>query len=150
MLQRIQSLYLLGTIVLQVLITQFSFLNFTKQGAEYTLSAFGIVGAQGKILVSEQKQLFIIILSCVFALAATFSFKNRKLQLKLVKFIGFICAAQLSFAAISAYRLMEDGASQLNPGICSYLILLCLVLVILTSKSIKKDEDLIKSVDRIR
>ncbi|MFT6715747.1 MAG: hypothetical protein ACJA0Q_000376 [Saprospiraceae bacterium] len=150
MLQRIQSLYLAVTVLVQVLVSQFTFLNFTQNEVSYTLSTGGITDNSGSIVLSDYKQVFIVVLACIFALVAIALFKNRKLQLKLTKLIGFICLAQLSFVSISAYRLMEEGVTDLNAGVATLLIPLCLVSVFLANKAIKKDENLIKSIDRIR
>lgn len=150
MLQRIQSLYLLGILVVQVLISQFSFLVFTKDSMLYSLTPAGVFDDQDISIISDYKQVFIIIISCVFALVAIVIFKNRKLQMKLIMLLGFICVAQLVFVGVSFYQLSQDNVIGLLPGLATYLIPVCLILAVLARKAVKKDDDLIKSVDRIR
>ena len=150
MVQRIQSVYLAGTVLIQLLISQFSFLAFTQNNIAYSLTAFGVVDNKGVGVEQDYKQLFIIVLACVFGIVSILLFKNRKLQIKLTKLIGFICIAQLSFAAISFYRLNEANVQSLSIGIGTILIPVCAVLSILARVAIKKDDNLIKSVDRIR
>ena len=150
MLQRIQSLYLAGTVLIQLLISQFSFIFFTRNDVTYSLSTFGVIDSKGLSVEQDYKQLFIIVLACIFGVVAIALFKNRKLQVKLTKLIGFICIAQLSFVAVSFYRLNEANVQSLSVGTGTILIPVCAVLAILARKAIKKDDNLIKSVDRIR
>ena len=150
MLQRIQSLYLIGTVLVQVLISQFAFLFFTRNDVNYSLTVLGVSESNGTSIVLDYKQVIIVVLACVFAIISISIYKNRKLQIKLTKLIVFICLAQLGFVAVSAYQLSKGDFSNMGIGVATLLIPLCAILAILAGKAIKKDEDLIKSVDRIR
>lgn len=149
MVQRIQSLYLFLTILAQVLVSQFAFLSFTKDEIKYTLTASGIFNDAGVNFDSDYKQAIVLVLNCIFALLAILLYKNRALQIKLTRLIAYTCLAQITFIALSFYQLSRES-SHLSIGLSSILVPLAMVLAILAGKAIKKDEDLIRSVDRIR
>jgi len=150
MIQRIQSLYLIGIVLLQALLSQFSFLHFTQDGKEYTLDTQGLVDSTGVYVEPDYKQLIFLSIICFFAAISTALFKNRKIQVKLVKVIVFMSFSQIVYIVISAFKLNEDGAQNMSFGLAPFIIPICTILALLASKAIKKDENLIKSVDRIR
>lgn len=151
MLQRIQSLYLLAIIICQGLFLMLFSIDFSQKGVPFQLTNLGIIDSNGHELVSDYKQVFVVAIVSIICGIAIAVFKNRKLQVKLSKITGLICLAQTSYIAISFYELSNDPENtQVNIGIASIFVPISLVLSWLTTKAINKDEELIKSVDRIR
>ena len=150
MIQRIQSLYLTLVILTQILISQFNFINFSAAGIDYHLNTNGIIDTTGKYSQEESKQLLLVGLAIFFAVISIVLFKNRPLQIKFTKFISFVCLMQVAFVCVSTYHFAENDTTNIQLGVSSYLALISGILAILAGKAIKKDDNLVKSVDRIR
>lgn len=152
MIQRIQSLYLLLTILLSALFMSGNYLVFiSSSGEEASLGIAGMSGfTQGGI--RDLAWYFITIpvaLAAILALITIFLFRNRPLQARLSLISGFLVLLALAAMAVFVSSAMGEKAS---PAFCfrSFLPLLSLVLIFLAYRSIKKDEDLVKSLDRLR
>lgn len=136
MIQRKQSLFLLMVLILNILL-YFS-IPLWKLKTEEWVYVTSFLPAQLAILVS-----FLITFATIFL------YKNRKLQFVLGRInilinffaIGFIVATALSLPG--EMEISEKGIGGLLP-------LVSIVFIVLANKAIKKDEDLVKSVDRFR
>lgn len=93
---------------------------------------------------NEGVSAILAILAGLVALISIFLFKNRKLQLNLVRF-----ATLSSLGAIASLFLIQpwEHIVKLWPF---YLLPVGLVLLILAIRGIKSDEKLVKSLDRLR
>jgi len=154
MIQRIQSLYLLGAVIC------LSFLNFgvnvftfeTKEGS-YEMNFYKLLKyTEGKVV--SEKMIWIYpasILFTVFVLITIFSFKRLKAQLKMSNRIKFGLAFMLILLTINAYAgIFVKACENVKLGIGYYLFVLSVILTFLASWNIKKDKKLLDSVDRIR
>lgn len=76
-------------------------------------------------------------------------FKNRKLQFVLNR-LNIIF--NLTLLGVFVYRLLTlSGEAQVSEkGIGMFLPIISIVFLVMANKAIKKDEDLVKSVDRLR
>jgi len=129
MLQRIQTVYLfLNTTILIVFsfFTDFSILNFT--------SAY---------LLNHLPAIFSIVVS-IFSIGLIFLFKNRKLQSKL----SFFLAIDVLF--VLGFFIYLFGVEKFYLEWTFYLLPVSFGLLLLARNSIKKDEKLVKSADRLR
>ena len=83
------------------------------------------------------------------ALVSLFSFKKRKLQLSLNRINILI---NLILLGVLAYLLLNvSGEMEISEkGIGSFIPSVSTVLLVLANRGIQKDEDLVKSVDRLR
>lgn len=86
------------------------------------------------------------ILSALLALISIFLFKKRKIQIRLCKYNAFLLIA---FYLVYAYSLFISLKS-INLEYAFAFPFIALILDILAIKAIRKDEDLVKSWDRIR
>lgn len=160
MIQRVQSLFLLGAVILLTLVMFFPV--WSNQGSlngnnvEVTLTAFDLsmTGEDGT-LVKEEATVYsaaIALLSAITALFAIFRFKQRKTQLKL----GRLNILLILLLIISFVYPITTGQSWLgtqeagNFKISFFLPILALILVFLANHYIKKDEKLVRSMDRLR
>jgi hypothetical protein len=89
-------------------------------------------------------------LSALIALISIFLFKNRPKQLKVVKMGTYIQIVAVGFAAGILFSLGGFGTFLWREVLASGLIVLVLGLFWLAGSSIKKDEELVQSMDRIR
>lgn len=129
MLQRIQTVWIFLAVLGAV------FLNITAQD-------FDVFGAYLTINVST-------VILILFGVLSIFSFKNRKRQI-LLNNISIIINALL--IGLLAYWLLNlsGGISIPEKGIEPVFPFLSIVCLLLANMYIRKDERLVKSVDRLR
>ncbi|WP_417887813.1 DUF4293 domain-containing protein [Zunongwangia sp.] len=136
MLQRIQTIYLLITAIVSLgLIFVFSL----WETAEGTL-----VYAQDQIMV-----FMAFLFSGALAVISIFMFKNRKLQFVLGRInilLNFFLLGLFVYWSLSLPGEMDIS----EKGIGMFLPIISIVFLVLANKAIKKDENLVKSVDRLR
>lgn len=143
MIQRIQSLYLLIISMLSFLLIFFSFQYNIIEMSHIEHLRLNIITAQNKYLLIASVLNLVI---CVDALTTIFLYKNRKLQM--------IMSHYLTGMNVILIFLMYYGAKQIN-GIPVYQLpfvipVLNIILSQLARHYIKKDDELIKSANRIR
>lgn len=135
MIQRIQSLYLLIAAILNLAV----FFTPIYRHAINDPSAW--IGLGFAISLT----LAILLAGC-----SIFLYRNRPLQLRVVKFGTYIQIASLGFTLGILFSLGGFGAFLWKEVLSSGLVVLALILFWLAGRAIKKDEELVKSMDRIR
>jgi len=155
MIQRIQSLYLLFVAVACTLLFFFPMIDYTKDVMTYRLFATGMkfVGdVSGSIFFWETfPLLFIVLASMIMALATIFLYKKRRLQFRLVNINVLLNVLLVALVFLVYSRIFENQfqiPSSYQFGM--YIPLISLVLLILASRAIRKDEGLVKSTERLR
>lgn len=136
MLQRIQTIYLfLAALVSAGLI--FVFGIWENQAGE-------TVYAQDNLLVFA-----LFLASAVISMVTIFLFKNRKLQFVLCRLNIILNLILLGLFVYWALNI--SGESNISEkGIGMLIPIISIVFLVLANKAIKKDEALVKSVDRLR
>ena len=144
MIQRIQSMYLLLATLISGGLIFFLKLWVSEDGiAFFALDSFNT----GNILLKIIAMLFLT--SAVITFVTIFQFKKRQLQFvlgRLTILINFILLGILVYFSQNLsgeIKVSEKGIGLLIP-------ILTILLVVLANKAIKKDEELVKSVDRLR
>ena len=135
MIQRIQSIYLLLAALLPLYVGIFPL--FPK---EYLL--FGNISYHIPIILFG-------ILTGVLILINIFNFKDRKKQFvvnRVAILLNFILLGLMIFGLLNLSGEEKSSVKGIEP----YFILISIVLLVLANKAIKKDEELVKSVDRLR
>lgn len=132
MIQRVQSLYLLVAAI----------------GACLSAFVFPLWNSEGTdVFAGNLGYLFALILGiAVLSFMTIFLFKNRGLQMKLC-ILSMVLT--IAVAGLIPYEMTQLAAVS-NPGIGTYGLIIPLLFNFLARKGIKKDDDLVKSVDRIR
>lgn len=164
MIQRIQSLFLLGVVICMALIAVFPIWEKTnpEAGLKYTMDAFYWLeysnsgNESGEWTLTATKQIFYLAgigaLVCLVALFSLFQFKKRVLQIKLGALNAFLMMAFIATAAYFIYqgesKIGMETRGVFNVGF--FLPLGGMIFNSLANRFIKKDEDLVRSVDRIR
>mgnify|MGYP000123757552 FL=1 len=143
MIQRIQTVYLLlASIISGVLIFVFNLWKSIKKD----IFALDLLNSES-LMLKIIPILFLV--SAILAFVAIFIFKNRKLQFvigRLTILINLILLGLLIYVSLT----LPGEASVSEKGIGMFIPILAILLVVLANKAIKKDEDLVKSVDRLR
>jgi len=136
MLQRIQTIYLLLAVI-------------TAAGLIFVFPLW-TNSADVEIYAQDQLVTFGMFLgSAAISLVSIFMFKNRKLQFVLGR-LNIIL--NLFLLGVFVYwSLTLPGEMDISEkGIGMFLPIISIVFIVLANKAIKKDEDLVKSVDRLR
>ena len=142
MIQRIQSIYLTIVIVLSAILP-FVFKLWKNSNKEvFALDLFSEL-----TLLSKLVPVFFF-LSSLIAAIAFFKFKKRQLQFVLVRIIILINLFLLGILIYLSLTLPGEVSSE--KGIGMFLPIVVILFAFLANKAIKKDENLVKSVDRLR
>jgi len=155
MIQRIQSLYLLLTSLLSLLFLSGSFLKFfNKSGSEIIMDFNGIWQSSGTgspdLIQSQIPLSVIIMLIPVVSTITLFLYKNRRLQLKLTIVVILLAFVLLFYLTIFAILIITRYNVELAPVIRIIIPPIILILTLLAYSGIKKDENLVRSYDRLR
>lgn len=143
MIQRIQTIYLfLASIVSGGLIFVFNLWNTIKE-------KIFVVDLFSKEVITLKVIPLMFIASAVLSLVAIFLFHNRKLQFVVGRIIILINLFLLGLLIYLSLTLSGETLVS-EKGIGMFLPILAILLIVLANKAIKKDEDLVKSVDRLR
>jgi hypothetical protein len=155
MIQRIQSLFLVLVTAVSLFLFKGGYLIFTENsGSEIKILFSGIVrntgGKESQLLQMAYPYSVLVILIPLISLIALFLYKNRKMQLVLV-----LIVAALDFFLIALsiyyYRFVSSTYnSSFDPGFMLIIPILMLLFTGLAYRGIKKDDQLVKSYDRLR
>ncbi|MGB0981189.1 MAG: DUF4293 domain-containing protein [Winogradskyella sp.] len=136
MIQRIQSLYLLLAAVISVGLIFVFHLWSTAEGVKtFAIDNYTYFG--------------LFLGSGLLSLISIFRFKNRKSQFVLGRLnilLNFILLGIFVYQSLN----LSGETNVSEKGIGLLLPIFSIVCLVLANKAIKKDEDLVKSVDRLR
>jgi len=144
MIQRVQTLFLLIATIISGGLSNF----VTLWNATYDSQFFAYESiVKDSIFIKPIGILFI--LSAILSFITIFLFKNRKLQ-----FVMNRVNILLNFLLLGliVYNVLNISGETLvsEKGIGTFLPILSVFLLVFANRYIKKDEDLVKSVDRLR
>jgi uncharacterized membrane-anchored protein YitT (DUF2179 family) len=146
MIQRIQSVYLLLVIIISALL--FLIPLFRLENAESVLTAQAISTS-----FSITTNSFLVILNCTtggIAFISVFLYKNRTAQVKACNVNMIIICVVIGLLFYTADTLTNGMNQKIHYQAGTYLPLLQLLFTFLAIRSIKKDEELVRSADRLR
>lgn len=155
MIQRIQSLYLFISFVLVLLWYFMPLAEIVTYESSYYFSIYGIKNPEENNWIYHTIIISIITsLASIGTIATIFLYKNRKQQIKASQFLLLLYTALIS----SAFLLIDTAKSAFpsnNNILINYKLsvlfpLISLVLIFMAIKAIKKDEELVRSADRLR
>lgn len=155
MIQRIQSLYLFVIVVLSGLLLNGSVLNFiSKTGSIFKVTFTEVIkstGGQGLEVIEKLLPLTILIIIIpIISLTAIFLYKKRKYQLVMSRVLITLNSILIIAVLHVSFRIISGYGAQLVPGFKMILPVLMLIFAILAFRGIRKDEQLVKSYDRLR
>ena len=135
MLQRIQTLYLLVAAVCSGVFSLTTYLM--------------VVDGVTELVIDSVSYLILFEGSALLSLISIFLFKSRQTQFVMGR-LNIIL--NLILLGLFVIRLLSLPGGTANPekGIGLFLPILSIVFLVLANKAIKKDEALVKSVDRLR
>ncbi len=136
MIQRIQSLFLVIVAILTGILPFFFNLWIDVDGTE--------VFANNELLIS-----IAFYASAVLAIWSMVQFKNRKSQFVINRLNMILNVFLLGFFVYRSLNLSGE-TSVSEKGIGMLIPVFSIIFLVLANRAIKKDEDLVKSVDRLR
>ena len=136
MIQRIQTVYLLVVILISGILPFWVNLWFDTSGKE--------IFAKNEIFIS-----IAFYASAVLALIAMVIFKKRKNQFVMNRLNLIFNLFLLGFFVYRSLNLSGETMVS-EKGIGMLIPVISIVFLVLANRAIKKDEDLVKSVDRLR
>lgn len=136
MLQRIQTIYLLLAAGVSAGLIYVFHLWTTEEGHE--------------VFADDVNYVYAAFLTSAFlSLVSIFRYKNRKSQFMLGRLNIILNFFLLGFFVYQSLNLSGETVVS-EKGIGLFLPIISIVFLALANKAIKKDEDLVKSVDRLR
>jgi len=157
MIQRIQTIWLFlssGSLLLLFLFPYFQY--FDDFGVAMAVKVTGIYQGMADGVIQTEPFIFqtiATVLTALIPLIIIFYYKDRSRQLK-ISYIGIVILALMGIwfysTAKEAISVVNQSFQLGNIGIGALLIPLSLLFLILAVRGIRKDEKLIKSVDRLR
>lgn len=144
MIQRIQSIFFL--------LASCSFGGFFGLPFATSAKSSGQFFNDGVFNIFDNPFLMVLtVAGILLSLVAIFMYKNRMLQQRL----GLVCIIVSIFlpllAALLVYKEADNiGTSNLEDGMGIYLPIVSIILLTLAIRFVKKDDNLVKSMDRLR
>lgn len=153
MIQRIQSIYLFVTAILMA-VTVFSplcIISIADTTTFQLLTTMGLEGKNGNIEFSTIALAIISGVTAFISLITIFLFRNRPTQIKLC----YVNILLILLFYVSYYYYVSVSIAELEGIVSSFkygsiLPAISIIFILLASIQIKKDDKLVKSLNRIR
>ena len=155
MIQRIQSVYLSLVVLLSILILNGSYLTFTDTNR----SVFGITlrglfrstdGIGNELIAKLLPVSALMILIPLLALVTILLFKNRKIQMLFTTIEIILSVVLILLSVYYSYIVISRYDTSIVAGFKMVIPVVILILSILAYRGIRKDDNLVKSYDRLR
>ncbi|MDY0780282.1 DUF4293 domain-containing protein [Tenacibaculum sp. IB213877] len=143
MIQRIQSIYFLLAGIISGGVSLLVSLWTNSKGSVFITDLF--FGSS----ITEKLIPILFFCSALLSVVTIFLFKNRKLQFVMGR-INILINLLLLGVLIYLSQTLSGEALVSEKGIGMFIPSIIILLLFLANKAIKKDEDLVKSVDRLR
>ncbi len=155
MIQRVQTIYLLLAVIILGMAFFFSLGSFAEAGSRYTIYMTGIYDGENTLV---KDSIFFYTSSGIAALTGIllsvtiFLYNKRSLQMKLVTVGQFLELVLLVLVIMLISPPFEGIVKEVavDYGIGTFLPAVAFAFSWLGRRGIKKDEELVRSVDRLR
>jgi len=151
MIQRIQTLFLLGVAVLSgLMLTGDLIMMDSGSGTLFSINFTGLTEEGGRILQRLWPLTFLLALVPVLALVALFLYRKRTLQMRVTMIVLLLSLGTLLLGAF--YVVMFERKIDITVlwKVRALFPLVSAILAWLAYRAILKDELLVKSYDRLR
>jgi drug/metabolite transporter (DMT)-like permease len=152
MIQRIQTLFLLGAAVFLVLMLFMPLAEIlTEDGITYTALSKGLQKADGDVVVATWPVFILVLVSAALLFLNVFFYKNRKLQIRFCVYgiiLGFGMIGLMYYFWVVIFRQLDVDSYWLRMPVIFPVV--AIILTYLAFRGIRKDEILVRSMDKIR
>ncbi|MCU0460419.1 MAG: DUF4293 domain-containing protein [Bacteroidales bacterium] len=155
MIQRIQTLYLILTTILSVLFLNGHIIKYAE-GSENILSiGSGVIRIMNNTGGYETVWILVLLASLVIlifliSVISIFFYRKRKIQIKMAATIIILVCLLILASAYYYISVAREYNGGIKPGINVIILPVMLLFSYLTFRGIRKDEELVKSYDRLR
>lgn len=146
MWQRKQTIFLILALIALLLTAFFPLWGLLSASGMDENRLLFAVGWKGEGLSAMSGNLVYLVVDFILTLISVFAFKNRKRQMKLIKWsilLSVLFYAIVAFEAIPVYSYVKPHIGVVFPFVA-------LILQWLAYKGVKHDDELVKAADRIR
>ena len=154
MIQRIQTIFLFLVVVLLVAFNFFPYWQATSEstGTIQQLFTYAYLVKEGENVTMEFG-LYVAVaalsgIGALIALIEIFMYKNRLRQMTMGVINSFVMTITIGLMAYFIFNFQKTTPGKFEPGV--FLLALAMFFNILARRFIQKDENLVRSVDRIR
>jgi uncharacterized membrane protein len=152
MLQRSQTLFLLGVFILSLFLLTGSIARFTLEGSEYILKHSGLLDDAGnKMEVATWPLSTLFIVVAVLAFLNIFFYRHRMRQMRIVVFLILLSAGMIGMMFYYTFiaRSQLEGALVVHQW--RFIVPpINMILLYFAFRRIRRDELTVKAFDRIR
>ncbi len=155
MLQRIQTVYLFLVFVFGLLYLLLPLATLGVGHEVYTLKSYEVVAPEritAHVDVTFFRAVFLTVLFAhmILTVITTYKYKKRLLQLKLgnLNLLLLLILIVLSFFYIDAIK--NQIAAEVSYSVGLFFPFISIILILLANRGIRKDEALIRSINRVR
>lgn len=156
MIQRVQSIYIILSIVVVFIAALFPFGSYEIGDQVISFGAFGWK-SENNLFISNYPKVFSnypyfigYLFTISLSIFTLLKYKNRKSQLSLGKANYFVLLITIIYMFLSVTLPEEIVSEDPTYGIGLYLMVSAIPLIFLANRGVKNDEKLIKSLDRLR
>ena len=150
MIQRIQTLYLLAVVILGITLCFQPVLQFVSAEDAAELQVYELSALGGAPLPGIWGLLLTTVLIPVLALVDIFLYKKRLVQARLNIFTAMLCLGYYGVLAIYVRQAKLALGVDWHVLPWASIPLVCLVLTLMATRRILKDEALVRAADRLR
>ena len=151
MIQRIQTVYLLLALLLTVvcLCLPVGVFHATEMGGDVVMYNLWKILPEKVADFSVWPMFATLVLSCAICVFAIFAYKNRKRQIRLCKLNQLLVFVWVVLLVV--FTKTGDAANMdFSPSYYDFLLIVVLFLYQCAVRGIKKDDKLIRDMDRLR
>jgi hypothetical protein len=152
MIQRIQTIFIFISFVLSLLLIFLPFAEILVGAQIYKYNAFSIslLSENNEIITHTYPIISLIVILSLLLLLSILLYKKRLLQLRLCFISIMLSFGIYGIGYFYIYKISSEYETIINYSYTVIFPLISIVLLIMAMRSIKKDEKLIRSLDRIR
>jgi len=150
MIQRIQTLFLLISTAILSLLYFFPLTEFSDSSNQiFNFNVFGIY-IDNEEIISTIPLIILLSIVVLLSLISIFAYRNRPLQMRLSVFNILVLVGFIGMFAFYIFNSTERINANIHYTIFSVMPVISILLIYLAHRAIKKDEELVRSADRIR
>ncbi|WP_338790288.1 DUF4293 domain-containing protein [Bernardetia sp. Wsw4-3y2] len=155
MIQRIQSIFLLMVSILMGLTVFLPIWGKVDGTNKIEMNAIEMIQTSAGETVMQQTTVYLAViagLTAILALWNIFNFKNRRFQMKIALFCTLLIAAFIGIATFITFQAQDIFSPEVGGTMAYgyYLPVAAILFNWLSVRFIKKDEDMVRSADRLR
>ncbi len=152
MIQRIQTLFLLGAVCVFALMLFMPLAEIlTDEGVTYKLLSKGLLTEDGEVVVETWPVFILVLISAALLFLNIFLYKNRKLQIRFCVYgiiLGFGMIGLLYYFWVVLFRQLEVDSYWISIPVVFPVV--AIIFIYLAFRGIRRDEIMVRSLDKIR